>query len=441
LFAPGKDKSSQEEVRLILVNIFVNAFQHAEQFHGQASLTNWLYAIAYQVVGRYKRQQILKKSLRGIDVFCKGTVQTNDAHAAYWESVDRLSDKIRLPLILRYMFELEISDIAYILDIPEKAIHRHLSTARHRLLVNPTYSHLHKQIQANLDGYLDDDLTALSHMDDHLTECPVCQEYAQKVYGLEKRLATGLKERWILPVQSSDDLIVLVEDIKLKVRKPQARWRVKLPIRQIAWITGLGLTFIGLAVIFVRLTPVEREFPFLAPPTTVPLPPIIPMASGITPSVGSTGSGELSFVSHFIEPDFSSDRRWGVFASIGIDPVTQAEQLPIIYVYDRETNSFQTISDNTEPLYMPWMWWNLAPSISADGRWIAYVSSTNDPNVEGFPCKTVRQKPCLDIFLYNRETGMTMRITRVEWRSSGWGQFLPNCLRGWAMDSFLVGSQ
>jgi WD40 repeat protein/DNA-directed RNA polymerase specialized sigma24 family protein len=408
LVVRGMYKPTPEEVLSVTRQTFVKALQQVDQFHGQASVNLWLFRIAYKFVIENKQRRRLEMALHRADGSAMESLLLSDPFAAYWESVDRLPDKYRLPLILRYLFDLDVSDISYIVSLRGKDVQKRLSTARHELLVNPALAHYRKQIQERLDGLLDNNLEAINHLEGHLAECRDCKEYTHKLSGLEKKLTSGLKVRWSLHVISPNELEALTEAVDKETKHPQTRWKTRLPLRQVAWITGLLLTFIGLAVIFIRMTPVEREFPSLKLPTTPNLPPI----TSIEPrAIPSPNDGESAIVPQFIEPDFSSDGNWGVFASIKRDPTTQAILLPTIELYDRETNTFQVISESTATISLPWIWWVLTPSISADGRWITYVSSTDDSNISGHPCESSDYRSCLDIFLYDRQTGTTRRIT------------------------------
>ncbi len=398
----------REEILDNLKAIFVYAFKHANQFHGQASVINWLFGISHQVIKNNKSKT------QGAALFTEQ--QRNDFNGipvvklrdAYWKSVDRLPEKLIQPLLLRYLFDFGIPDIAQILNLQINVIHERLVAVRKSLMVNKPESHIESDIQEYLDDLLDDKQIESGEVDTHIAHCTLCQTYVSKFTRLEKTLSEELKRRWDFPVFQIDEIQTLAQTIYKESNRPKRLPKFTFPIRQTAWIAGIILVFVGLAIQFIRLTPVEREFPQQDSTNSPQLPPLIVMRPATTlPQNTST----LRSRPQFIEPDFSSDGNWGVFASIKIDPITQQTLPPTIELFDRASNTIQVISESTATLNLPWVWWNLAPSISSDGRWIAYASAKNDPNINGYSCKTINQHSCLDIFLHERETGLSKRIT------------------------------
>jgi WD40 repeat protein len=168
--------------------------------------------------------------------------------------------------------------------------------------------------------------------------------------------------------------------------------------------------FITLAMVFIRMTPVEREFPIAQQSATPVLPPMIEAPQG---SQSFQSQAHPDQAPQYIDPAFTSDGEWAVFASVRTDPNTQSLLMPIIELYNRGTNTLRVISEGEGSIRLPWTWWNLAPSISGDGQWIAYVSSNNASDINGDPCKTPDQHACLDIFLYNRLLDTTIRVTQA----------------------------
>jgi WD40 repeat protein len=172
-------------------------------------------------------------------------------------------------------------------------------------------------------------------------------------------------------------------------------------------------------ILFIRMTPEESEIPQVkatAPPT---MPPVIEVqAGGLLPP----NHGIVPNPPQYILPDFSSDGKWAVFAVIQRDSASlMALPPPIIELYNRDTNSVQLVSGSAPGINLPWIFWDLVPSISADGQWIAYTSVSNDPTIDGSYCVSSSGLTCLDIFLYNRESGQTIRITQSSARGAANG--------------------
>lgn len=401
---------AHEEILLILKKVFSKALTHVEQFREQAKVSTWLFTICYQMVKRQQFMDWINHSDKGGNNWKENDDLSEAQRPADWISSDHLPGKIRYTIILSYLFDLGIPDITNILNIQAKDAHRRLVDGRNLLFVNLAPSHMETQIQAYVDGLLDEKPDDLNQLMQHLETCDLCRASASKINSLEKKLAESIKKRWLVSALREEELDQLTQSILSEIRQPSVWWNVNLPLRQVVWTLGLSIMFVGLAILFIRITPAERDLPQVDATTTPQLPPIINMPPAITTSISTKASVAAP---QYIDPAFSSDGKWAVFASIKTDPTTQAIILPTIEVFNRESNTIQVISESTATLPLPWIWWNLAPSISGDGHWIAYVSSTNDPNIAGNACIAPDHHPCLDIFLYDRETGSTKRVTQA----------------------------
>jgi RNA polymerase sigma-70 factor (ECF subfamily) len=65
----------------------------------------------------------------------------NEKEAALWQSLNRLDERHRIVVILRYFHELSIAEISDILAVNEGTIHSRLHTAREKL--RDALKHLH----------------------------------------------------------------------------------------------------------------------------------------------------------------------------------------------------------------------------------------------------------------------------------------------------------
>jgi WD40 repeat protein/DNA-directed RNA polymerase specialized sigma24 family protein len=407
LFYQRMSYPTNEKCLAVLKDTFREAMSHVEEFHGRASVHNWLFGISYHIV---KRQQ---PTNRFKDLFQEGKNNHENLSGQpdrnQWFKFDHLANKIRTILILRYLFDLKLRDITSILDISTQQIQQYLIQGRNKLFANARLPHMQLEIQAYVDGLLEEGEDELKQVIQHLESCDLCKAITTKISNQEDSLREDLQKRWVEPVLSEAELDKLVDEILREPRHPNGWWKGNFPVRQASWILGLSILFLGLAITFIRMTPVEREFPPVEPTATAELPGIVNMPPVVN---ASQHAAQLNEAPQYIDPAFSSDGKWAVFASIQVDPVTQMNLLPTIELYNRETNSIQIISENKTEQNLPWVWWDVVPSISADGSWIAYTTMSNDPDITGDSCKTDSQHPCLDIFLYNRESGVTKRITQ-----------------------------
>jgi RNA polymerase sigma-70 factor (ECF subfamily) len=132
---------------------FVAALRRLDTYRGQAALATWLYAIAVNVCRSRWRKGRAWQRLRGVlqaarwgaapPAAPEAAASQRETQAAVWSAVQRLGEKHRLPVILRYYHDLPTAEIAAILGISEGTVHSRLATARDRL--RPALRHLHAE--------------------------------------------------------------------------------------------------------------------------------------------------------------------------------------------------------------------------------------------------------------------------------------------------------
>lgn len=122
---------------------FITAHRSLAGFRGRASLKTWLTAIAVNACrGRLRKRrlrQTLQATLQGLHLARQPespeeTAVENEARRQLWQAVDGLDEKHRLPVILRYVHELSVAEIAASLGASEGTIHSRLHYARKALL-------------------------------------------------------------------------------------------------------------------------------------------------------------------------------------------------------------------------------------------------------------------------------------------------------------------
>ena len=119
---------------------FVAAYLTLERFRGESRFKTWLYAIAVNTCRSFLRRRMPWKTLTragrpqvpGPINPEQATLQT-EAQARVWSAVDKLDQKHRLPVLLRYVHDLPISEISQVLGIPEGTVASRLHYARHKL--------------------------------------------------------------------------------------------------------------------------------------------------------------------------------------------------------------------------------------------------------------------------------------------------------------------
>ena len=122
---------------------FIAAHRALSHFRGDAGVKTWLTRIAInQCRGRLRKRKSrrrLQNALESARVTAgrsaglEAAALRADAYRRLWQAVDALSEKHRIPVILRYVHELTIPDIAASLGLPEGTVHSRLHHARRRL--------------------------------------------------------------------------------------------------------------------------------------------------------------------------------------------------------------------------------------------------------------------------------------------------------------------
>jgi RNA polymerase sigma-70 factor (ECF subfamily) len=122
---------------------FIAAHRALSGFRGDANVKTWLTRIAInqcrtRLRKRKSRRRLQKalESTRGIDAGPTGpeaSALRAETNRRLWRAVDSLGEKHRIPVILRYVHELTIPEIAASLGLPEGTVHSRLHHAHRRL--------------------------------------------------------------------------------------------------------------------------------------------------------------------------------------------------------------------------------------------------------------------------------------------------------------------
>jgi RNA polymerase sigma-70 factor, ECF subfamily len=122
---------------------FIAAHRTLEQFRGESSPRTWLTRIAINTCqGRLRRRrtrQALQDALQALHLARphpagpEETAAQSETERALWQAVDSLDEKHRLPVILYYVDELSVPEIAEALQVQQGTIHSRLHYAREKL--------------------------------------------------------------------------------------------------------------------------------------------------------------------------------------------------------------------------------------------------------------------------------------------------------------------
>ncbi len=133
------------EANEITQETFLSALRSLRTYQEKNSLKAWLYTIALNHSRNHLRKQKIVERLRAA---ATALFQTEASHkqpspedaviqdekeAVIWSELNKLDERHRTVVVLRYFHELSISEISEILNVNEGTIHSRLHTARERL--------------------------------------------------------------------------------------------------------------------------------------------------------------------------------------------------------------------------------------------------------------------------------------------------------------------
>ena len=123
---------------------FIQAVSHISQYQAGTNLKSWLAKITINVCrGKYRRQKgrwrlenVLKQVMLQMNPSAptpEDTFIETERRQVFIRAIDTLDEKHRLPVILRYRYDLSVPEIARILDENEGTIHSRLHYAHRKL--------------------------------------------------------------------------------------------------------------------------------------------------------------------------------------------------------------------------------------------------------------------------------------------------------------------
>jgi len=125
---------------------FLRVFQKIEGFRAEAAFETWLIAILVnECRGRLRRQKVRRvlslDSLRLERFPFSGQAEQNPAHIvgermqrqSLWHLVNQLDDRLRLPILMRYRYDMACEEIAVALGLALSTVYEQLSQGRKQL--------------------------------------------------------------------------------------------------------------------------------------------------------------------------------------------------------------------------------------------------------------------------------------------------------------------
>ena len=123
---------------------FIAALRALPSYEERKSFKAWLYVIALNLSRSHLRKRKFLEKLRATTTALfrlesqkvkspEEAVLHSEKEAAIWNELNKLDERHRIVVILRYFQDLSITEISEVLDIHEGTIHSRLHTARERL--------------------------------------------------------------------------------------------------------------------------------------------------------------------------------------------------------------------------------------------------------------------------------------------------------------------
>ena len=141
------------EAHEVTQETFLSALRALPSYQERQSLKAWLYTIALNHSRSHLRKRKIIERLRSTltavfrveeqkQVSPEEAAIQNEKEAALWRSLNRLDERHRIVVVLRYFHELSIAEISEILSVNEGTIHSRLHNAREKL--RDALKHLHR---------------------------------------------------------------------------------------------------------------------------------------------------------------------------------------------------------------------------------------------------------------------------------------------------------
>lgn len=129
-----------DDVEDVVQDVFVAVLNNLAKFRGEAQLGTWIYRIAVNVCRRHRRRRMLRlRFWRPTGELPEAGAETPDSRGRRETSARVRAAVVGLPagyrevVVLRYLEELPVLDIAVILGLSRNAVEVRLSRAREQL--------------------------------------------------------------------------------------------------------------------------------------------------------------------------------------------------------------------------------------------------------------------------------------------------------------------
>lgn len=124
---------NQETALDIVGECILSGFRCIHSLKNPAYFKTWITRILMNTVMDYYRSERYSENLDNIQIAAPDSMVSSEEKLDLYQAIDMLSEKYKTVIILKYFDELKISEIAYVMDIPEGSVKSYLSRAKEEL--------------------------------------------------------------------------------------------------------------------------------------------------------------------------------------------------------------------------------------------------------------------------------------------------------------------
>lgn len=133
-----------QEIALDMVSeCILSGFRSVHSLKNPAYFKTWITRVLRNTIADYYRSERYSENLDDMQIAADDGMVSSEEKLDLYQAIDLLSEKYKTVIILKYFNELKISEIAYVMDIPEGSVKAYLNRAksdlRHLLMEEDIY--------------------------------------------------------------------------------------------------------------------------------------------------------------------------------------------------------------------------------------------------------------------------------------------------------------
>lgn len=123
-----------QEIALDIVSeCILSGFRSIHSLKNPDYFKTWITRVLRNTIADYYRREHYSESMDEMQIAVDESIVSSEEKLDLYQAIDLLSEKYKTVIILKYFDELKISEIAYVMDIPEGSVKAYLNRARAEL--------------------------------------------------------------------------------------------------------------------------------------------------------------------------------------------------------------------------------------------------------------------------------------------------------------------